>query len=272
MRRGFICLSCLLCACGGESTSSSPSPTTPTTTKLDCVAVFDCAKDCGDDADGSCTKACVDRATPEAHDQLVALVECDEAQACEGDEACLESRCAVEVAACRGETTTPDGLPSRYVGTVVQDLTSVGFPIHATGQVVFVRDDASVPTLQAHGFAVYRAHTITYVTSESAEVSGCTLTANETVTLTDPDALNNHFAIRIEATDGQHEYDVSVSNHEKRVGALTRVCQIGGTSHEDFNADINVSRGTGSLLTDDVWHVKATIDSFQTWSWDLRGE
>lgn len=268
MLRSLTCLSFVLVGC---STSPTPVP-------LDCKAVFDCANMCGADADGGCTQACVDLATPPARGQIVALGQCDQQQACNGDETCLESRCAAEVAACRG-TSTPsdagtaqDGLPQRYVGTVAQDLHSAGFPITATGQAVFVRDDGSVPSLASARFAVYRLQSLTYVTTESSSASGCTRSANETVTVMNPPALDNHFAIQPQLTNGKHAYDVSVSNHETRAGALTQVCTIGGTTQEDFNADINVSRGTGPLLADDVWNVKATVVFGQTWSWDLRGE
>jgi hypothetical protein len=88
----------------------------------------------------------------------------------------------------------------------------------------------------------------------------------------DPDPLGNHFAIQPQTTNGMHTYDIAVSNHEKRVGALTQVCSIGGTTQEDFNADINVSRGTDPLLTADAWNVSATVVFGQTWSWDLKGE
>lgn len=262
----------VLVACGsGPSTTSTPP--------LDCLAVFDCANACGADADGGCTQGCVDRATPAAHDQLVALVQCDQTQACNGDEACLDARCAAEVAACRDTTTPPadagstsGGLPSRYVGTVTQDTGSSSYTHRSSGQAVFVRDDESVPSLSASGFAVYRMQSLTYHAIESGTLGDCMRSADETVTLSDPPALDNHFAIRTQATDGGYEYDVSVGHHEARPGALTQVCSIGGTSQQDFNADINVSRGVDPLLTVDVWNVKATVQFGQTWSWDLHGE
>jgi nicotinamidase-related amidase len=56
--------------------------------------------ECGQN-DDACVQACVNSASEEGYNQLVAVVECAQVSCPELDQACLEQSCGAELAACQ---------------------------------------------------------------------------------------------------------------------------------------------------------------------------
>ncbi len=271
----FVALTVAAC---DPSTSSAPRDGGTGTATLDCKQVIECAATCGADADGGCTQTCVGRASPSAHDQLVALTQCDQANACNGDETCLKASCAAELDACVTVIATNDGgstadsFPKKYTGTVSDSSNLGGTQLDSKGNAVFVRDDQADPRGQSGDFAFYRLESITYVATASGGAGPCTVSANETVSFTSPPAFENLVAIKKQQVAGKWEYDVSTSLTQKRPGALTTTCNPGGTSKSDWNAENNVAAGVPAPTTTDPMALKATVNyGGRIWSWDLKG-
>ncbi|MBX7116950.1 MAG: hypothetical protein K1X64_21675 [Myxococcaceae bacterium] len=255
-------------------------------TLLTCFEVLQCVNNCGSADAGSCADGCVGRASSAATAQLQALVNCDQAQGCNSEDACLEMKCANEVNACLEHTDggmtsgtgggTGDGFPARYEGTVTDENPNFGgLQLKSVGQAVFVRDDSADPRGQSGMFAFYKLQSITYVATEMGTIGPCTMTASETVTFTNPSAFENLVAIQ-KQRDGQgaYAYDITTTLSAKRSGALTIACNPGGTSTANFNAENNVAAGVPGPTTSDLKVLKATAQGSnggRIWSWDLKG-
>lgn len=252
---------------------------TDATGALTCEAVLGCVDACDDDP---CVAACVVAATPAAALEIEALVECSSLAGCGDDDACIESACAAEVAACRGGSRdagmiTDDastGFPTRIEGTS-RDFTA--FPgttttIDSTATLVFVRDDAAGA---AAGFpdsmVFYRLHTATYRAVFSG-VDVCTTTADATETFTDPPAFENHLVMeRAPGGDGLHAYWVSTTLSVHHANGLVSTCPppIPSTTGI-FNAEHNLTSGTVNPRGDGAVFVGTATVSFREFSWDLR--
>lgn len=253
-------------------------------TSLDCTGLFQYAAAC---STSDCEADCRARAGATANAQADAIVNCDTAQNCQGDADCLRLKCSAEVTACFG---APDGgvgggggtgggsgaFPSRFVGTL-SDLTdspgTIG-RLESTGQATFVRDDNADPRGQSGMFAFYKLETITYTATASGTVGTCTLSANETVTFTNPPAFENLVAIRVQPNGGAYEYDVSVTLTKPFPNGLTMTCNPGGTSTTQFNAEINTTAWSPSPTTTNPSSLvgSASGGPGRTWSWNLQGQ
>lgn len=244
--------------------------------QLGCKEVLECSAACSPSDDGGCTDGCVARATASAKDQLTALVQCDQTNACDSNESCLQSKCATELVACVS-LAKPDGgggddFPKKYVGKVTDSSNLGGMQLDSTGDAVFVRDDQADPRGQSGTFAFYRLESITYVAKASGSTGPCTYSANETVTFTNPPAFENLVAIKKQPNaQGAYEYDITTTLSQKRPGAMTTTCNPGGTSQSDFNAENNVAAGVPAPTTNDKLVLKATAQGSTRWSWDLKG-
>lgn len=103
---------------------------------LDCVGVLTCLDPCEDEA---CSDACLARATSDGRSRVIALAVCVDREGCTTD-ACIEERCATEVASCVGDEPTPSSGPflvRRDVNsgspTLVQDAAGVTHLLAAPG-------------------------------------------------------------------------------------------------------------------------------------------
>lgn len=104
----------------GGSADGSPSDASRGPVKLGCVDILTCAGKCTDKA---CDDACIQKGTPEAQQEVNALLGCGATNMCK-DTMCLETNCDAEITACAedvpsGEVGPPPigDLPTALVGT-----------------------------------------------------------------------------------------------------------------------------------------------------------
>lgn len=257
---------------------------------LDCGGVLECAAACSD-GDEPCTDACVARADAVALGRLSALVDCTAREGCGEDDACILSRCSAEVAACDIEVvpTTdggvapdagPEALPTEIEGTMIdRDAADAdSYVMESTSTVRFVRDDAAG---EAAGYpsathAFYRIAHIEYRAVASGTLMTCSHAADQSVTFDLPDPLQNHVRVaRTPGADGLREYTLITTLERTFPGALQLVCDPGGASTTDFDADHSMANGTTTPRGDgwtfrDTASLSTTI-STRTWTWDLTG-
>ncbi|MEW5740199.1 MAG: hypothetical protein AB1938_14805, partial [Myxococcota bacterium] len=166
--------------------------------------------------------------------------------------------------------------PSRFVGTLTDltDMPGTFGRMESTGMATFVRDDQADPRGQSGMFAFYKLQTVTYTATASGNVGMCTQSASETVTFTNPPAFENLVTIRIQATGGAHEYDVSTTLSKPFPNGLTLTCNPGGTTTSSFNAELNVATGSTTPTTTNVYSLVGSFSGApgHTWSWNLQGQ
>ncbi|UJR85573.1 hypothetical protein [Sandaracinus amylolyticus] len=270
--------SCLEARCAAEiATCTGGAPS-----ELDCEALLECAGACADDA---CADACVARATPEGVGEASALLECVEREGCGDDSSCIEARCPREVAACLDVPIEPGGdggvptdpFPVRIVGTTRDDTTALGRVLDSSsnGTTVFVRDDAAG---EAAGYpigivAFYRLESITYRATLSGTSPGCTYSADFTETFTSPDPFETNLMIeRAAGSDGLHGYGFAIGLDVLHPDGETIVCDLTGTTTDDFGASHRVVHGIDEPRTDLRTFTGTYVqgDGVRTMTWDLR--
>lgn len=254
---------------------------------LDCPGVFQCVADCPTSTGTTCEDACVARGTSAAVSQVNAVTNCSVAHSCNDSSTCLQMNCAPELAACAGTGTGggggggggSDGFPARYVGTVTDHNQNFGgVVLDSTGTATFVRDD-SIDARGSQGWAMYRLETITYTSTASGmDLSGCTWSANETVTKTNPSSADNLLGIKkTPDAQGAYTYDITTTLSENRSAALTITCPPPtGARTADFSADNDVAASVPLPTTTSFTHLQASVPAYmqpsRTWSWDLTGQ
>ncbi len=260
---------CLLVLISAACGSNSQTPA-----ELTCAEFAQCLSACGD---SKCEDDCVAKASSTAVDQFNALATCDQTNGCNGESACQDAKCAAPIVACFPGTMidggSGDGFPASYVGTVTDNSNVGGIIIESTGTATFVRDDAADPRGTSGMFAFYKLKTITYVSKSSGGAGGCTYSANETVTFTDPPAFENLVAIQKMPSAGAYTYDITTTLSTKRPMALTIACPS-GTMVESYNAENNVAAGIPAPTTTSLLNLKKTLmapGQNRTWAWDLKG-
>ena len=118
-----------------------PADAAAATKPLSCVAIFDCANACNDDA---CGNACLARGSSEAQTDTLALAKCFSDHACT-DAPCLQTNCQAEVDACLAQGQ-PMGTPLEEGGAVQGTVPAslVGSWVHTNyGETNRLRLDAA---------------------------------------------------------------------------------------------------------------------------------
>lgn len=162
-------------------------------------------------------------------------------------------------------------LPSRIEGLVTDSTPSLG--LESEGTVRYVRDDAAGAAvgISGPGLAFYRLAQVDY-TARLALDMGCTYSAEETVSFTDPDPFGNQ--ITIEAATGV--YTITTTLTEPFPGGTTVTCPPPTAPFtQDFNAGLNVSNGTTRpVAAGHTYRGMAMVSAGgidRLWTWDLTG-